>query len=727
MKLTRIYVFITAFVLQVSFLKAQTTEQNLTVNHQFAPKWWQTAINLPESSRKVLVGKNGALMYEYPAAITDSKVSPVAGFGTLISFEAGENESWKGQQLSSAVVPMVITQQEWKNISVKEEAFTVAPLLFGTNDGSLNDNLGTSLSGKVSGKPGNDIIIVTLENKGNAAVSISPRIIINTIHKANIDTAKGKVVISDFLRVVVPYSIMKSTMEPVKKTSADKNRNQVVLTLKPFEIASGEKVQLAFGVSQGYSAIDCPNNLPQALLLQKQSVAWWQNLPLPYTKIIVPDVEIQNLLKASIRNIYQLADREKESVILKTGASSNRQFFISDAPFIIDALTMLNETEYAGKAIDNLFTLQKNDGAYLQQEKDWKATGLALWSISNYARLTGDKQWLESVWPRLEKGFNFLIELRNNNLDNKAAHAGLIPPGIGNDSQGIDYVNNYWALAGLNSAITAARWVGRNGQAIKWQSQYDDYYKAFLESVNKNMKKDAHGNSYLPVRTSDKKMAPQKSQWSFLNAVYPGKIFDLNNPLVTGSMKMLEKSLKEGLVVNSGWMNNGIVLATASDYAHALQWTGKAQEALRVMYAMANHAAPNMAWFEQQAVKNNADTLTAGDMPNSRVGAEFIRLVRHMIVIERGYELHLLEGIPTSWTKPGMEISLNDVLTEFGPLTFKLKVSEDGTTATLDMNLNTANRRPPQKVILHLDGIAGNPATMELELKPNLHKVLKLD
>jgi hypothetical protein len=142
---------------------------------------------------------------------------------------------------------------------------------------------------------------------------------------------------------------------------------------------------------------------------------------------------------------------------------------------------------------------------------------------------------------------------------------------------------------------------------------------------------------------------------------------------------------------------------------------------------MANHAAPNYSWFEQQTLKGVADSMFTGDMPNSRTSAEFIRLVRHLIVIERGYELHLFEGVPAAWIKPGMEIKLENVLTDFGVLDFLFKVSNDGTSATIDMNLNSNNRRAAQRVIFHLDGLSGNPATLELEQKPNLHKVLKLN
>jgi hypothetical protein len=728
MNFTRYAVLVLVFSLNSLFTNAQNSEPANIIDFRFSPRWWQTAINLPESPRKTLVGKNGQLMYEYPATISDPKISQSSGFSTLISFTAGENDIWKSQQLLKPEVPMVITQKELKGLEIKEEIFTVAPLLFGSNNKALNDFLGTAVTGKVTGVPGNDIVIVTIENTGTSSSIVTPIIRINTSLPSKVDTAKGKVFLADFLRVVIPYPVSRSTVEPARKNAPEKSRSLITLSLNPFQIAAGEKLQLTIGVSHGYTAIDCPNNLQQALHLQKQSISWWENLSLPYNKISVPDERIQSLINASVRNLFQTADLEKGLIALNTGPSINRQFFISDAPFIIDALTMLNQTDYARSALEHMFSLQKSDGSFQQQEKDWKQTGMALWAISNYARLTGDKQWVESVWPKLEKGYNYLIELTKSTQNSKSAFAGLLPPGSGSENQGVDFVNNYWALAGLNSAITTTRWASRHGQAIKWQSLYDDYYKTFLASINGNMKKDQFGNSYLPVRaTSDKKTPPQRSQWAFLNAVYPGKIFDMNHPLINGNMKMLERVVKEGLLPNTGWMNNGIVLTTASDYAHALQWTGKAREATDIMYAMTNHAAPNLAWFEQQPVRGVADTLTTGDMPNSRVSAEFIRLVRHLIVMERNNDLHLFEGIPTSWTKPGMEIKLDDVLTDFGPLTLKLKISDDGKWATLEMNLNTINRRPPQRTILHLDGIAGNPAVMELDLKPNLQKVFKLE
>ena len=41
-------------------------------------------------------------------------------------------------------------------------------------------------------------------------------------------------------------------------------------------------------------------------------------------------------------------------------------------------------------------------------------------------------------------------------------------------------------------------------------------------------------------------------------------------------------------------------------------------------------------------------------MPHNWASAEFIRLAVHLLALDRGQEMHLFEGLPTQWTKPGM-------------------------------------------------------------------------
>jgi hypothetical protein len=70
-------------------------------------------------------------------------------------------------------------------------------------------------------------------------------------------------------------------------------------------------------------------------------------------------------------------------------------------------------------------------------------------------------------------------------------------------------------------------------------------------------------------------------------------------------------------------------------------------------------------------------------MPHNWASAEFIRLVTHMIELDRGKELHLLEAIPATWLKPNAVTRVDKVATPFGPLTLNLTMSPDGKTARL--------------------------------------------
>ena len=101
-----------------------------------------------------------------------------------------------------------------------------------------------------------------------------------------------------------------------------------------------------------------------------------------------------------------------------------------------------------------------------------------------------------------------------------------------------------------------------------------------------------------------------------------------------------------------------------------------------------------------------------GDMPHNWASAEFIRLVRDLLVLERGDELHLFEGLPPAWIQPGKAVRVNGVLTEFGPITLELRASADGSKATL--TLDPPTRNPAKRIVLHLDGWSGRKGTIEL-------------
>jgi hypothetical protein len=59
-----------------------------------------------------------------------------------------------------------------------------------------------------------------------------------------------------------------------------------------------------------------------------------------------------------------------------------------------------------------------------------------------------------------------------------------------------------------------------------------------------------------------------------------------------------------------------------------------------------------------------------------------------------------------------MATRLNGVLTPFGPLRLEVRIAGDGRSALVKMKELTGHR--PAKVMLHLDGLAGKNAAIEL-------------
>jgi hypothetical protein len=99
-------------------------------------------------------------------------------------------------------------------------------------------------------------------------------------------------------------------------------------------------------------------------------------------------------------------------------------------------------------------------------------------------------------------------------------------------------------------------------------------------------------------------------------------------------------------------------------------------------------------------------------MPHNWASAEFIRLATHLMALDRGDELHLLEGFPREWVRPGMISRLNGVSTPFGPLHLEVRVAGDGQNAQVKMR--QLSDSAPAKVALHLDGLAGKSEVIAL-------------
>ena len=112
-------------------------------------------------------------------------------------------------------------------------------------------------------------------------------------------------------------------------------------------------------------------------------------------------------------------------------------------------------------------------------------------------------------------------------------------------------------------------------------------------------------------------------------------------------------------------------------------------------------------------------------MPHNWASAEFIRLVVHMIELDRGHDLHLFEALPPAWIGPGKRVALHGIRTPFGPVELSLVVNARGDAARLHLQF-TEKGHLPGKVVVHKDDWTAAGGITEVPGAPAIYMNISL-
>jgi len=646
------------------------------LDFRYAPGEWQVCIGLPDDPHKSIVKSDGSLNHHYVR-----RRGHFPNFDTSVRarVESDLAESNIEQRLWNAKVPIVITEQKWGSLLLHQECWAGIP-----DDDHVEE----------WSKKRQDYLWLTLTNTGDTMQS--GRIVVRVRSRTKL--ARGS---SDTLVEAVGDKRTVCFMSPACRTLRYGNvRPGYEINLVYEEVlAAGEKYTVLLSFYRGKEA-DERTSHRQALQVCDKAVQYWENATLPYGRIVVADSDVQDLLDSCIRNIYQARELRDGVPAFQVGPTVYRGTWAADGPFILEAVTYLGRAGEARQGLE--LQIVADEGP--QGIEFSKKSGLRLWMVWRHAQLTGDWEWLERMWPKVEEEVNRIIEYREmTRSDPEQANYGLMPPGFGDGGlagKHREYTNVYWTLAGLKTAIQAAERIDKPAVSA-WKAEYEDYWKQFDKARERDKLVDSAGNTYVPVTMKgEEQQLAQRGAWAFLHSIYPGRTFSPDDELMLGTLAMLDATEREGLIFGTGWIADGIWNYAGSFYGHAHLWLGHSRKAAATLYAFGNHACPMLCWREEQRPQGEKEYYV-GDMPHNWASAEFVRFVRHIMIMERGGELHLLEGMPRAWAKPGGHARLTDVATSFGETSMVVRVAEDGKSATVE--LNPPVREPLQKIVLHTE------------------------
>jgi hypothetical protein len=455
-------------------------------------------------------------------------------------------------------------------------------------------------------------------------------------------------------------------------------------------LPSGTKSAEVYVLNGQWELSDIPK-LPTIAAARKGAVDFWTiHAKIPKSRIIVPDSALQYILNANVRNFYQIAETVDGHRQFQPGPSVYRGLWLHDAIWHLSAALYLRDFRSVREELQGILPYQLPTGQLkvMAPYPMNRESPLLVYIMYRYARFANDKNWLTNNWTRFENALGWLEQLRSTTLaDSTSKGYGLFPPGFADGGLGgveYEYGSVYWGLIGFKAGVEAARWVGKQNLAARWEKQFAELMSSFRNAARKDLRRDPGGNAYLPMKVGDtsRTTPAQQANWGMLDGQGIGNLFDPREELVTGTLGMLDRELVEGLPPSTGWLKDGIwpFFGTLQGIAETYQRNYK--EAHRILYAVANHTSSLGTWVEEQ-LPRTLGTRTTGDGSNATASSLFIKLIRRLIIIERQDTLDLLAGIPASWYRPRAFLALNDAPTLFGHIQLRLRISDDGKRGTL--------------------------------------------
>lgn len=684
-----------ASVSMIGTMKKRQTKRTIDFRHAPSSRW--TCIGRPDDHHKTVVREDGALLYDYAQPVGAGRLSGM--FHTEIAFH-----------LPCADAPLDVRQDNddpANSIVVTTVQYPLATLTmhaFGHAEKSGHRT---------------DVVLWRIEaargvQQFTAGLAISP--VYHRYRSVRVDShpATSAVRLEDASPETpapppAPYVL---ALSPAGyRRSAD--------PMDWYNFAAGYRVSPAGALSR-MALLDGGETLEGAVMIPRGHAetghldyawakralrderAFWKKLRIPRHAIEVPDPSVQAMISACARNILQAREEHGGLPEFQVGPTCYRNMWVVDGYYLLQVARYLGLGPDAERGTRALLRRVKPDGAICDIPEHTMETMISVATLVRQAELAGDRAMMEERWPVIMKAVEYVRELRRQARmgDPSSPEYGLLPKAYADGGIGgirAEYLTTLWTLAGLNHAVRAARWIGRAEDERAIKAEFDSLMADFRARAKRDLVKLPDGTPYLRMwmrEQSDHVIKPDfkgklmpwqklgltSGTWAFCQSIYTGELFAPDDPLVKNLLALFDRvDERQGLPEGMGWLLDRSVWPYGGAFA-AQVWLyhGRADKAVDYLYAFANHAAPTRVWREEQSLDYTGLGYCNGDMPHNWASAEFIHLVRNLLVVERGDTLELLAGLPAAWCRPGMRTRIDRTPTRFGEVSVDCRCDKKG-------------------------------------------------
>ena len=210
------------------------------------------------------------------------------------------------------------------------------------------------------------------------------------------------------------------------------------------------------------------------------------------------------------------------------------------------------------------------------------------------------------------------------------------------------------------------------------QRETNDFQKCVIADVRKAQTVDNRGRSYIPGAPGSPAEATKNGSniWGDIAALYPCQVMDPHDPLIVSTFeRMWDNRLQD----EYQYINHPKIWTyITADWIQALWLQGHRNRALKLFWGYLNHAYTTKGWIEEMYPDTMVGT---GDQPHGWAAANFVMLLRNMLIREVGDRLYIMYGIPNRWLNSNRPIEVERAPTTLGgPISFRAardKLSDD--------------------------------------------------
>ena len=645
---------------------ATSGTEDTVIDFRFAPADFQSTICFPDDPDKTVLGKRGDLRYDFPADIFAS----IGQFGTIVEFTlAGMGEdTWREQTMEGPGIPIVHTRLERPTVAIELIAFAT----------------------RWEGEGRVDNVLMEIRPKSDS-VAAAPLVKIRSCRKYHLGDNTGAV--SNVYRedekapwmISIPLNAYQGTSDLGWRII----EGGYELYLEHGAATPDRPLRYLFRIAQKNSTGTMDSSVSAEKFLDEVR-GWWRNWhafegtvewSLPGTN--------GEFLVACARNIQQAREVKDGMLVFEVGPTVYRGMWIVDGNFLLESARYLGYDDDADKGLLSEWNHQVENGQIVASagKEHWKDTAIAMFTLVRACELKQDWSLLRQLAPKVGHAVDFLIGLRDEARkgDSPNGKYGILAPGFPDGGMGgicFEFTNTLWALAGLRAVMLANQKL-QLADLSRVESFYGELLRAFNHAASQEMVADPRGFSYLPMlmredpamqRDTWDRPRPQTSQWACSHSIFPGQVFTKDDPVVRGHIALMQASTQEDIPAETGWLHHEAVWNYNAPFvAEAYLWAGLRDWAHSTFRGYLNHASPLYAWREEQPLQKALLGMAWGDMPHNWASAECIRYLRHMLVLEDGQKLRLLEGILPPDLRTGQPFALIDTPTRFGRISFSLE------------------------------------------------------